>query len=198
MRPYSPGGTLNALATAQQGSIPATPSVHRLRRGLPGYLILFAPHAFAPQRQYRSRKPPSPPVFLRISTNFTSTLGIPLPSPVLKMDSFKCTSWVEPRDFTSDLSNRLRALYAQLFRTTLAPSVLPRLLARSWPVLPLVVPSGRRAINPTTVLPTRQGFTTRRPSSPTRRRCVRVSPIAQDSSLLPPVGVWTVFQFQCG
>ena len=28
-----------------------TPSIHRLRRGLPGYLILFAPHAFEPQRQ---------------------------------------------------------------------------------------------------------------------------------------------------
>ena len=27
-----------------------TPSSHRLRRGLPGYLILFAHHAFAPQR----------------------------------------------------------------------------------------------------------------------------------------------------
>ncbi len=51
MRPYSPGGVLNALATAPQGSIPATPSTQRLRRGLPGYLILFAPHAFASQRQ---------------------------------------------------------------------------------------------------------------------------------------------------
>ena len=28
-----------------------TPSNHRLGRGLPGYLILFAPHAFVPQRQ---------------------------------------------------------------------------------------------------------------------------------------------------
>ena len=28
-----------------------TPSTHRLRRGLPGYLILFAPHAFVSQRQ---------------------------------------------------------------------------------------------------------------------------------------------------
>ncbi len=37
-----------------------TPSTHRLRRGLPGYLILFAPHAFEPQRQFQSRKPPSP------------------------------------------------------------------------------------------------------------------------------------------
>jgi hypothetical protein len=27
------------------------PSVHRLLHGLPGYLILFATHAFEPQRQ---------------------------------------------------------------------------------------------------------------------------------------------------
>ncbi len=46
--------------------------------------------------------------------------------------------------------------------------------------------------------PTRQSFTTRRPSSLTRRCCVRVAPIAQNSSLLPPVGVWPVFQCQCG
>ena len=31
--------------------MPPTPSVHRLGRGLPEYLIQFAPHAFAPQRQ---------------------------------------------------------------------------------------------------------------------------------------------------
>src|SRR5690606_16093711 len=104
---------LNALTAAPQGSIPATPSTQRLRRGLPGYLILFAPHAFAPQRQYRSRPPPSPLVFLPISTNFTSTPGIPRSSPVLKPNSFECTSSVEPRAFTSDLPGRLRALYAQ-------------------------------------------------------------------------------------
>ncbi len=46
--------------------------------------------------------------------------------------------------------------------------------------------------------PSRQWFTTRRPSSHTRRRCVRVSPIAQYSPLLPPVGVWAVSQSQCG
>src|ERR1700686_1302687 len=39
-----------------------TSSTHRLQRGLPGYLILFAPHAFAPQRQYRSRAPPARPL----------------------------------------------------------------------------------------------------------------------------------------
>ena len=90
-----------------------TPSIHRLQRGLPGYLILFATHAFVPQRQLQSSKSPSPLVFLLISTHFTATLGIPLPSPVLKSNSFKCTLQVKPGYFTSDLSNRLRTLYAQ-------------------------------------------------------------------------------------
>jgi hypothetical protein len=66
-----------------------TPSTHRLRRGLPGYLILFATHAFVPQRQLQSSKSPSPLVFLLISTHFTATLGIPLTSPALKPISFK-------------------------------------------------------------------------------------------------------------
>ena len=80
-----------------------TPSIHRLRRGLPGYLILFAPHAFEPQRQLSSSKPPSPPVFLLISTHFTATLGIPLTPPTLQSYSFQCSPAVEPRAFTSDL-----------------------------------------------------------------------------------------------
>ncbi len=94
MRPYSPGGELNALASAPRGSIPPTPSSHRLRHGLPGYLIPFAPHAFAPQRQVRARKPPSPPVFLLISTHFTDTPGIPLSSHDLKLHSFKGRPWL--------------------------------------------------------------------------------------------------------
>ena len=64
------------------------PSIHRLQPGLPGYLILFAPLAFAPQRQYQASEPPSPPVFSVISTHFTATLLIPLTSPVLKTNSF--------------------------------------------------------------------------------------------------------------
>ncbi len=90
-----------------------TTSTHRLQRGLPGYLVLFAPHAFAPQRQYRASESPSPLVFFRISTNFTSTLGVPLTSPELKISSFEGNSEVEPRDFTPNLDIRLRALYAQ-------------------------------------------------------------------------------------
>src|SRR5947207_8172062 len=90
-----------------QGPSPPTSSTHRLQRGLPGYLILFAPHAFAPQRQLRARKSPSPLVFFLISTNFTSTLGIPLSSLALKLSSMKRTSWVKPRAFTPHLKNRL-------------------------------------------------------------------------------------------
>jgi hypothetical protein len=60
-----------------------TPSAHRLQRGLPGYLILFAPHAFAPQRQYLDRSLPSPSVFFLISTDFTPTPGIPASPPTL-------------------------------------------------------------------------------------------------------------------
>ncbi len=88
-------------------------SIHRLRRGLPGYLILFAPHAFEHERQLRARKPLSPLVFLLISTNFTSTPGILLPSPALKTARFGCISRVEPWAFTTDLTARLRSLYAQ-------------------------------------------------------------------------------------
>ena len=73
-----PGGVLNALAAALSPGKDPTPSTHRLRRGLPGYLILFAPHAFEPQRQLQTREPLSPPVFLHISTHFTATHGIPL------------------------------------------------------------------------------------------------------------------------
>ncbi|KAL0307471.1 UNVERIFIED_CONTAM: hypothetical protein Scaly_2981800 [Sesamum calycinum] len=48
-----PGGILNALATALHGSIRTAPSIHRLRLGLLGYLIPFAPLAFVSQCQCR-------------------------------------------------------------------------------------------------------------------------------------------------
>ncbi len=61
-------------------------------------------------------------MFLPISTHFTATLGIPLTSPALKPDSIQSNSHLKSRTFTPDLPSRLRALYAQLFRTTLAPT----------------------------------------------------------------------------
>ena len=79
-----------------EGVIPPISSIHRLRRGLPGYLILFAPHAFEPQCQLQSSKPPSPLVFFLISTHSTATLGIPLSSTALKSASFGSSTRVKP------------------------------------------------------------------------------------------------------
>ena len=50
-----------------------TASDHRLRRGLPGYLILFATHAFVPERQLIVSDLPSQLVFCVISMHFTAT-----------------------------------------------------------------------------------------------------------------------------
>ena len=77
-----------------QHRVSPTLSPHRLRRGLLGYLILFAPHAFVPQRQLQARRPPSPLVFLHISTHFTATHGIPPSSPVLQLPSFQGSPWL--------------------------------------------------------------------------------------------------------
>ena len=90
-----------------------TPSVHRLRLGLPGYLILFAPLAFAPQRQIWTSEPLSPLVFLPISTDFTLTPGIPLASSILKSSSPPPPALVEPEHFRQGLLDRLRVLYTQ-------------------------------------------------------------------------------------
>jgi hypothetical protein len=52
-------------------------------------------------------------MFLPISTHFTATPGIPLSSTTLESVSIKRSSRVEPEDFTPDLTNHLRTLYAQ-------------------------------------------------------------------------------------
>ena len=96
-----------------EGVNPPTPSNHRLRHGLPGYLILFATHAFEPQRQLVPSRSPSPLVFLPISTHSTATPGIPPTSALLKASSFESNLWVEPIVFTSNLPVRLRSLYTQ-------------------------------------------------------------------------------------
>ena|SRR3989338_516127 len=47
----------------------------------------------------------------------------------------------------------------------------------------------------TCVVPNEKQFTGRNPSSCTRRRSIRLSPIVEYSRLQPPVGVWTVTLF---
>jgi len=157
------------LTPAQKGSIPPTPSIHRLRRGLPGYLILFAPHAFAPQRQLLSRKPPSPLVFLLISTHFTATLGIPLSSPALKRYSFRCSAGLSPG--ISHLT--CIPAYAPFTPSNSGQRSPPTYYRGCWHVVSRGLFFGYRHF----LRPQSKKFTTRRPSSFTRRCCVRVSPL---------------------
>ncbi len=85
-------------------------SNHRLGRGLPGYLILFDPHAFVPQRQYLLSKLPSQSVFYVISMHFTATWHIPPTSTKFKTYSINGSFQVELGDFTTDLQTRLHTL----------------------------------------------------------------------------------------
>ena len=91
---------------------PIEPAVshHRLLRGLPGYLILFDPHAFVPQRQSPLREMPSQSVFWVISMHFTATLPIPPTAGAFKRASINGTPLVERGTFTADLTLRLRTL----------------------------------------------------------------------------------------
>src|SRR5215475_13092109 len=83
------------------------PSPHRLGPGLPGYLIPFAPLAFAPQRQKRSSTSLSPPAFLLISTHFTAPPEVPHALTSLQASGFRGTFPVKPKDFTPDPLARL-------------------------------------------------------------------------------------------
>ena len=85
-------------------------STHRLGLGLPGYLIPFAPLAFAPQRQKRSSTSLSPPAFLLISTHFTAPPEVPRTPTLLQQAGIGGSSTVKLWDFTPDLACRLRAL----------------------------------------------------------------------------------------
>ena len=87
-----------------------TISIHRLLRGLPGYLILFDPHAFVPERQLWFSKLPAQSEFLVISMHFTATPQIPPTSSTLKKTSINGTFTVELQNFTTDLIFRLRTL----------------------------------------------------------------------------------------
>src|SRR5210317_634098 len=50
----------------------------------------------------------------------------------------------------------------------------------------------------TVFFPDKSSLQPRRPSSCTRHGWFRLPPIDQYSLLLPPVGVWSVSQYQCG
>jgi len=92
------------------GCVSPTSSHQRLQCGLPGYLILFDPHTFVPQRQLQLSKLPSLSEFLTISMHFTATPSIPPTSSVLKPCSINGTPLVKLEYFTTDLQGRLRTL----------------------------------------------------------------------------------------
>ena len=89
---------------------PPTASHHRLQCGLPGYLILFDPHTFVPQRRFRLREMPSQSVFCVISMHFTATPHIPPTASVSQSGSINGSPRVERGYFTADLPVRLRTL----------------------------------------------------------------------------------------
>ena len=101
---------LNAFAVTLNSQSCRTSSIHRLLRGLPGYLILFDTHAFVLQRQLYPSMLPSQSEFCVISMHFTATPRIPHTSFTLKVDSFNGSFTVEPQDFTTDCPTRLRTL----------------------------------------------------------------------------------------
>ncbi len=92
------------------GCVSPTASNQRLQCGLPGYLILFDPHTFVPQRQFELSELSSLSVFLTISKHFTATPSVPPTSTPLKSRSINGTSLVELEYFTTDLWDRLRTL----------------------------------------------------------------------------------------
>ena len=98
------------LVRAPVNSFEFHPSIHRLLCGLPGYLILFDTRTFEPQRQLHPRWLPSQSEFFVISKHFTATPRIPPSLCALKKASINCSSAVERRDFTADLTFRLRSL----------------------------------------------------------------------------------------
>ena len=84
------------LSLRQDGANSLPTSAQCLQPRLPGYLIPFATLAFVPQRQLSPSEPPSPQVFLPISTHFTAPLAVPLTPRILKPCSFKRNFTVEP------------------------------------------------------------------------------------------------------
>ncbi len=185
------------MAATPRGSIPTASSTHRLRRGLPGYLILFAPHAFAPQRQYlpRSRlRHWCSSRYLRISPlhrEFRDPLKY---SSTAVSDALP---WLS-RGISHPTCN---AAYVRFTPNNSEQRLHPSYYRGCWhEVSRCLLRRYRHAVRyeRPAVRPSPQSFTTRRPSSLTRRGWIRLAPIVQYSPLLPPVGVWAVSQSQCG
>jgi hypothetical protein len=162
------------------------PSTHRLGPGLPGYLIPFAPLAFAPQRQNGAQR-------IAFATGVPSDLYAFHRSTGSSIRPYPPRAPPYPGPFPG---------WAGGFhpgRATPPTRPLSPVIPNNVRTVRLTAAAGTnlaRASSGDRLPPPRQRFTTRRPSSRTRRRSVRLAPIAEDPRLQPPVGVWPVSQCQ--
>ena len=176
---------LIALTAARKGSIPPTPSIHRLRRGLPGYLILFAPPRFRASTSVTVQKaafatgvPPNIYAFHRYTR-------IPLPSPCTQAEQYYRQFQPLKAGFSSNLLSRLRALTPN--NSQRSPlRITTRLLAREL--------AGTSSRGTSLSSSPRQRFTIRKPSSSRGVALGKAFAHCPIFPPLPPVGVWAVSQ----
>ena len=133
-------------------------------------------------------------MFFPISTHFTATLGIPLASPALKNDSFQTITGITP----ALLIWTCKPACAPFTPNNSGQRLPPTYYRGCWHVVSRGLFPVYRQLSLRLIRQREKSFTSRSPSSLTRRRSIRVSPIVEYSPLLPPVGVWTVSQFHCG
>ncbi len=134
-------------------------------------------------------------MFLPISTHSTATPGIPSTSSIFKKHSFE----TQGRGWAPKLNIRLMSPPTLPLRPVIPNNTCtPRITAAAGTKLAGASFTGTFNLSYDKLIPCRQWFTHLNASSHTWHCCVRVSPIAQNSLLLPPVGVWAVSQSQCG
>ena len=179
------------LTAAQKGSIPPTPSIHRLQCGLPGYLILFAPPHFRASASvtvqlvaFATGVPPNLYAFHRYTGNSTN---------------LSCT---QARQYPKQFPTLKAGLSLQTYRAAYAPFTpnysgqrLPPTYYRGcWHVVSrgfllgyrLLLVSKDRSLRSENLLPPRGVAGSEFPPLPNIPHCCL------------PVGVWAVSQSQCG
>ncbi len=191
MRPYSPGGILIEFSSAQKdfytphtkySSFTArTTGVSNPVRS-PGFRASAS--VSVQEAAFATGVPPNIYAFHRYTGNSTSLSSTPAPwflqaVPQLSRGLSPITSEAAYAPFTpSNSEQRLPPPYYRGCWHGVSRGFLQRY---------------RHCLRPSG-----QEFTIRKLSSSTRRCWVRLAPIAQNSPLLPPVGVWAVSQSQCG
>ncbi len=189
MRPYSPGGVLTALAPAPRGKPPDAQHTSfrawTTRVSNPVCSPRFRASASEPgQRAAFATGVPANIYEFHLYTGYSTLLS-------------RSPAWpsrVPFRGWAPGFHTRLTRPPTRPLRPVNPNNASTlRLTAAAGTEL-----AGAYSSGTVIIVPEKKGFTTRRPSSPTRRRWIRVAPIVQDSPLLPPVGVWAVSQSQCG